>query len=42
MTIAQAGHIIELYEIYFKEANVIWGIKQAAVITVYDVLRIIL
>jgi uncharacterized pyridoxamine 5'-phosphate oxidase family protein len=33
MTIAQAGHMLEVYEIHFKEANVILGIGQAAKIT---------
>jgi uncharacterized pyridoxamine 5'-phosphate oxidase family protein len=33
VTIAQAGHMLELYEIHFKEANVILGIKQSAKIT---------
>jgi hypothetical protein len=33
MTIAQAGHMLEVYEIHFKETNVILGIGQAAKIT---------
>lgn len=33
VTIAQAGHMLEVYEIHFKEANVILGIGQADKIT---------
>ncbi|MBL4934204.1 pyridoxamine 5'-phosphate oxidase family protein [Clostridium sp. YIM B02515] len=33
VTISQAGHMLEVYELHFKEANVILGIKQAAKIT---------
>jgi uncharacterized pyridoxamine 5'-phosphate oxidase family protein len=33
VTIAQAGHMLEVYEIHFKEANVILGIKQSSKIT---------
>jgi uncharacterized pyridoxamine 5'-phosphate oxidase family protein len=33
MTIAKAGHMLEVYEIHFKEANVILGIGQADKIT---------
>jgi uncharacterized pyridoxamine 5'-phosphate oxidase family protein len=33
MTIAKAGHMLDVYEIYFKEADVILGIGQAAKIT---------
>lgn len=33
MTIAKAGHMLEVHEIHFKEANVILGIGQAGKIT---------
>lgn len=33
ITIAQAGHILEVYEIHFKEGNIILGIKQFDKIT---------
>jgi uncharacterized pyridoxamine 5'-phosphate oxidase family protein len=33
VTIAQAGQMLEVYELHFKEANVILGIKQATKIS---------